>query len=572
MNEPISSPRPLVVGTRGSALARWQTEFVIAALEKIAPTREIEMRVITTSGDRDQRRPLADFGALGVFTSELENALRAGEIDIAVHSLKDIPTDPTDDLVLAALPERADARDVLVSRHGVGLMQLPSNPRVGTSSARRTAQLRALRPDVQIISLRGNVETRLEKAMSEEYDAIVLAAAGLVRLGHSSAITAYFSVDDMMPDPGQGALAVQIRADDADAYALVARLDHAPTRQAVSAERAFLRALGGGCRTPMAAFAEQRDEFLVLRGMVALSDGDKLMRGEKAGKPDHPEVLGIALAAQMRGHAGDRGLPVLASTNAPHRHSLHGKRIVITRAATQAKKLADQIRACGGEPVLFPTIALAQLDDFRELDAQLTHIERFDWVVFTSANGVWAVAERLHTLRLNFTVLANARIAAIGTGTAEALARQGVGVDFIPSQFLGAQIARELPAAPKTTVLLLRADLASDELAQGLTTRGIAVTDVDAYRTVKTAPTPLNWNSVDAVTFTSASTVKHCWELLDESARGELARCDIFCIGPVTAAAVQDVGLAVTATATTHTLEGLVAALNDYYEREIHAA
>src|SRR5436190_11489584 len=170
------SQRSLIVGTRASALARWQTAFVIAGLADIEPTCAFEARVITTRGDRDQTRPLADFGALGVFTTELENALRAGEIDLAVHSLKDLPPELADDLPLAAILERGDARDVLVSRHGVGLKQLPDEARVGTSSARRAAQLLALRPDIQIVPLRGNVDTRLKKAASEEYDAIVLAA------------------------------------------------------------------------------------------------------------------------------------------------------------------------------------------------------------------------------------------------------------------------------------------------------------------------------------------------------------------------------------------------------------
>lgn len=563
-----STDRPLVAGTRGSALARWQTEFVIAALQNIAPARRIELRVISTAGDRDKSTPLAELGALGVFTTELENALRKGEIDFAVHSLKDLPTDLADDLPLAAILERADARDVLVSRHGVGLSELETGARVGTSSARRAAQLLALRPDLTIVPLRGNVDTRLKKAASGEYDAVVLAAAGVLRLGRADAITAYLTIEQMLPDPGQGALAVQVRTEDDETCALIAQLDHAPTRRAVTAERAFLQALGGGCRMPMAAYAQLENNLLYVRGMVASTDGKQLVRRELRGAPENASALGIALAQEILKNGGAEILDIPLPTKA----TLHGKRIVITRAETQADEFAKKIRAHGGEPLFFPTIAFAPLDDFRELDANLKQLQSFDWVVFTSANGVRAVAERLRALGIPTTLLGSAHIAAIGTGTAGALAEENVRVDFIPTEFLGAQIARELPVGENERALLLRADLASDELADGLTARGVHVTDVDAYRTVLASPPPLDWNRADAVTFTSASTVKHCWQLLDAPARAELAVRDIFCIGPVTASAARELNLHVVAVASTHTLDGLLSAMLEFYERNSYAA
>ncbi len=295
--------RRIVVGTRGSTLAQWQTNYVIAALKRVAPDLEIVTQIIKTTGDKDQTRSLADLGGLGVFTKEIEHAMLSREIDLAVHSLKDLPTELASGLQIAAVPERADPRDCIVSRHGVGLNKLPHGACVGTSSARRTAQVLALRPDVRVIPLRGNVDTRLRKAQSEEYDAVVLAAAGLIRLGRVSEITEYLPLETFLPDPGQGALAVEIRADDADLTALVSRLDHAPTRVAVTAERAFLRALGGGCRMPVGAYAELRDGALHLHGLIASDDGTRAQHGELSGDAAEADALGAALAQRMEGNS-----------------------------------------------------------------------------------------------------------------------------------------------------------------------------------------------------------------------------------------------------------------------------
>lgn len=293
------STRPLLVGTRGSLLALWQTNHVITALKKIAPDLEIGTRILRTAGDREPNRPLDAFSARGVFTDAIENALRAREIDCAVHSLKDLPTQQNDDLVLAAILERADARDVIVSRHNLGLMQLPQNARVGTGSTRRTAQVLALRPDIQIVSLRGNVDTRLHKAQLKEYDAIVLAAAGMVRLGRTDEITEYLDLETFLPDPGQGALAVQIRADDSELAAFCAQTDHAPTRAATTAERAFLAAFGYGCSLPIAAYCETRGEELFLRGMIGTRDGQTILRGAGEGNIGDAATIGYALAQEL---------------------------------------------------------------------------------------------------------------------------------------------------------------------------------------------------------------------------------------------------------------------------------
>lgn len=564
LSSPVTRQRKLIIGTRGSALARWQAEFVMATLQKIAPELAIELHIIKTAGDKDQVRPLAAFGGLGVFTKEIEHALLTGEIDLAVHSLKDLPTTESDELTIAAIPEREDARDVIVSRHGIGLKQLPHGARIGTSSARRTAQVRAFRPDAEIIPLRGNVDTRLGKAASEAYDAIVIAAAGLLRLGRAGEIAEYLAVDDFLPDPGQGALAVQIRADDRELAVLLTALDHAPTRAAVTAERAFLQALGGGCRTPIGAYAELDAGGLRVRGMVAALDGSRIIHGEMRGDASEAEALGAGLAQQLLNEGAAEILNVVPVNRAlPLRH----KRIVITRAREQLPELADKIRAQGGEAIEFPTIEFAPLKDFHALDDVLARLSEFDWVVFTSANGVRAVVGRMNALGLSPAWLAATRVAAIGPGTARALEAVGVRVAFIPTKFLGEQIAQELPIEAGARALLLRADIASDVLAQGLRARGVMVEDADAYRTVMPPTRAIDLTQADALTFTSSSTVQNFLAMLDEAAHSVLQPLDLFCIGPVTAATARELGLRVTAVAAEHTLDGLVKAMTSYYER-----
>ena len=288
----------LIVGTRASALARWQTDWVIGRLRTAWPGLEWEVRCLTTAGDRVNDRPLSEIGGEGVFTGELERALRAGEIDFAVHSLKDMPVGASAGLVLAAIAERADARDVLVARDGWTLRTLPRGARVGTCSLRRTAQVLAARRDLTIAPLRGNVGTRIRKALEGEYDAVVLAAAGVLRLGHGEVISDYLPFAAMLPAPGQAALAVQCRAEDGETQARLAPLDDWATRAAVTAERAFLEALGGGGSAPIAAYAEveSRDDRpdIHLHGLVARPDGGRVVR--VAGSGADPIALGQSLA------------------------------------------------------------------------------------------------------------------------------------------------------------------------------------------------------------------------------------------------------------------------------------
>lgn len=268
----------LIFATRPSALARWQTQWVIQALKNIHRDLECEEKIITTQGDKILDRPLPEIGGRGLFTQELESELLSGAVHCAVHSLKDLPVENPDGLTIGCIPLRAEVRDALISKDGFALATLPSAAVIGTSSLRRAAQLLAVRPDLKIESLRGNVDTRLRKALDGQYAAIILAGAGVTRLGLDAHVTEWLPLDVMLPAPGQGALAVQCRRDDQTTHNLLAGLGDEVTRRAVTAERAFLSGLGGGCAVPVAAYASLKTETsktLTLTGLVISEDGTK---------------------------------------------------------------------------------------------------------------------------------------------------------------------------------------------------------------------------------------------------------------------------------------------------------
>ena len=307
----MSGAGTIVIGTRGSALARWQADHIAAELARVAPGVEITQQIIVTEGDRFQTGPVIERGGKGVWVKEIEAALLAGTIDLAVHSLKDVPAELAEGLVLAAIPPRADPRDVLISRDGHALRALPPGSRVGTSSLRRVCLLRAVRSDLKIELLRGNVDTRLRKVADGVVDAAVLAAAGLDRLGFGARITERLSIDDMLPAIGQGALAIETRAGDEGVRALCRRLADPAAEATVAAERALLRGLGAGCRTPVAGHATIEGEKLRLRGLVGRPDASEILRDEESGPSARAGEIGSRLAARLLARGAGRILAEL---------------------------------------------------------------------------------------------------------------------------------------------------------------------------------------------------------------------------------------------------------------------
>jgi hydroxymethylbilane synthase len=305
----------LIFATRPSALARWQTQWVISALQEKHFNLTCEEKVITTRGDKVLDKPLPEIGGKGLFTQELESELLSGKVHCAVHSLKDLPVENPPGLTVGCIPARAEVRDALISKDGYTLETLPPGSVVGTSSLRRAAQILSARPDLTTASLRGNVDTRLRKALDGQYDAIILAGAGLTRLGLEGHVTQWLSLDVMLPAPGQGALAVQCRVDDEETLSLLSALEDASTRAAVTAERQFLLGLGGGCAVPVAAYASvsgDQSPVISLMGLVASIDGKQTIKVAIEGAD--PLGLGKQLAQEAITQGADQILGLTAKS------------------------------------------------------------------------------------------------------------------------------------------------------------------------------------------------------------------------------------------------------------------
>jgi hydroxymethylbilane synthase len=287
---------PIRIGTRGSQLALWQATHVKDLITCAFPDTPVTITVIKTTGDRITDRPLAQVGGKGLFVKEIETALRNSDIDLAVHSMKDMPGDLPSGLTIGAIPCRENPFDVLISRQGLALADYPPGARVGTSSLRRASQLRHLRPDIQTLSIRGNLDTRLRKLAAGDFDAIVLAAAGLIRLGQADKITQYLDDDVMVPAVGQGALCIEIRKNDPAMNRIMETLDHGPTRTCVQGERAFLKEIEGSCHIPVACFGQILDNQVHLTAVVASEDGRHLVREQVISPMADVEARGGTLA------------------------------------------------------------------------------------------------------------------------------------------------------------------------------------------------------------------------------------------------------------------------------------
>lgn len=569
--------RRIRLGTRSSRLALWQAYMVAALLRGRGV--ECDIVPIETRGDDIPDRPLPEIGGDGVFTERIESSLRASEIDIAVHSLKDLPVEDPDELCVGAVLGREEVREVLISREGRGLAALPAGAVIGSSSTRRQAQLLSLRPDLVIRPIRGNVETRIRKVEAGEFDATVLAGAGVLRLGLAGKIAEWLEITDILPAPGQGAIAVQCRTADQATRRVLAEIDEPALHAETDAERGFLRALGGGCSAPVGAFAQVRGPRLHLHGRVSATDGSRSVDVENEGD-DHPALVAALAeralregAADLIASAGRRSASQPAAGD-----SLQGLRILVTRAREQAEDLCGKLAAAGAVPVAVPMIRIAPLDETSELDAAIEKLTSYRWLIFASANGVELFMKRLEEMRPEARWSPGApRVAAVGPGTMAALARYGVRVDFVPAIHTGIALAEGLlgnavDGLVGARVLMPRALGGREDAADLLRRHGVVVDDVPTYRTDPCAPTVEDLTSlhggVDAVLFTSSSAVS-AW--CDQAREGPLAeaarRAVIACIGPSTASTARNQGLHVDVEATAHTADGLVAALGRHFAR-----
>ena len=574
------------VGTRGSALALLQTRRVVDSLRAARPGLLWEIVEIATHGDQDADRPLPEIGGEGLFTRRIESALREGAIDAAVHSLKDLPVADPEGLVVGAVMGREEARDVLVARDSLTLATLPAGAVVGSSSTRRQGQLLARRPDLVVRPIRGNVETRIAKVLRGEFDGTILAGAGVLRLGLTDRITEWIPLDDFLPAPGQGAIAVQCRAGDTQTLALLGGIDEPSLRAATDAERLFLRLLGAGCSAPVGAFASRRDgsRGLHMKCRVSAPNGSKAIEVE--GEGEDPRLLAESLAARALAAGADAVLAAAGKKNAADLpagaesagavpSALRGKRVLVTRAREQAAGLCAELAERGAVPVFLPMIRIEPSGDQRQLDEAIRALSAFRWILFTSANAVELFCGRAAALGVP---VAGPRIAAVGPATSEALSLRGLSVDCTPAEHTAAALAEavcrlEPDGISGARILLPRAEGGREEAAALLRARGALVHDIVVYRT-RTAEVSLDdlarlSPGIDAILFTSGSTVRAWCEHarsfapLSEAARGAA----IACIGPSTREAAAERGLSVAVTPADHTARGLVAALERHFEQ-----
>ena len=526
-----------------------QARLSADALARRYPEHEFVLAPLTTHGDRHPSMRLTDSPREGVFVKELEQAVLDGRAELAVHSAKDLPTLATPGLILTAFLPRVDARDALIARTPSTLSELAPGSRIGTGSPRRAAQIAAIRPDLRSVEIRGNVDTRLRRLGDGAVDALILAVAGLERLGRLSEAHELLPFDVMLPAPGQGALVLQaIGGSEADR--LASETDHAPTRRAVEAERALLRRLGGGCLSALGAYALVEGDDLTLEAVVLDASGRTVIRARARGRDDAGVVDEVAGRLEAQGAASLLTRPG---------GSLAGLRIMVTRADRQASALADAMTALGADAVTCPVIAIEPI----AVDpAALHHLGRYDWLVLTSANGVDRLRELLRDARRDLP--AQLKVAAIGPETAARAQEAGMTPALVPQRFIAEDLADALADAmtPGARILLARAAGARDVLPEQLRARGAHVDVLETYRAVPPAGVGPRLAAclpgVDLITFTSSSTVRHFVEAMPGALSDEVR---IACIGPITAQTARDLGLRVDIIAQEYTTRGLVDAI-----------
>ncbi|MBX3728156.1 MAG: hydroxymethylbilane synthase [Candidatus Sumerlaeia bacterium] len=540
------------IGSRGSQLALTQSRTVAEALRRAHPGLETDITIIQTQGDRVLDASLAAIGGKGVFTREIEHALLDGRIDLAVHSLKDLPTAQPPGLALGATPPRVSWRDVLVAPRPLSLEQLEAGTVIGTSSLRRAAQLRARFPHLEVRDIRGNVPTRVRKMLDGQFAAIVLAEAGLSRLGLEPPYVCALDSAWMLPAPGQGALGLQIRAADERMATLLAALDDATTRACVTAERTLLDRLGGGCQVPLGALAERlEDGRLRLRGRVLAADASVVLECDLTGAFDAPEELGARAAEDLHARGAVELIacasrpPAAASDDQPTSEARE-RRVVVTRDEDADGPLSRELRACGLTPVCLPLVrtrVLANPSPF----AAIAGAAPFAWTLVTSAMAVEALRAAPEAAR---DCLRTTRWACVGAGTAEALRALGHEADLIGTagrEELLAALAQAWPAGERAgaRVLVLRGTLAPTRLADQTRAWGCDVVDLVVYETVLLAENAgllaqlLRGGACQAVAFCSPSAVDSFAACAGDLAHGVV----LGSIGATTSRQIEQAGL-----------------------------
>lgn len=554
----------LIIGSRGSKLAMTQSQHVADLLHDLIPQVEVRIEVFSTRGDEILDKPLAEIGGKGLFTEELEAAMLEGRIDMAVHSMKDLPTELRDGLCIGGVPPRETPYDAFVSGAYATLDALPQGATLGTSSLRRKAQVLARRPDLQVVDIRGNVETRIRKTTDGTVDGAILACAGITRLRREDEIRQVLPPAIMLPAVGQGALAIEARSDDDELLELLQRISDRDAWAEITAERALLAALEGGCQVPMGALARVSGDILTLSACVCSLDGVRVVRTEVQGPVSEARALGDEAAARLR-EAGANSLLH------QRRAILDGKTIVVTRTTEQAGGLADQLRKLGADVVEFPTIEIVPPAEYEHCGLY----ELYDWVVFTSVNGVQMFLKRLASEGFGVDALAGVRIAAVGSATEAAAAAAGLRISLVPPEYVAESMVEAIrivePNLEGKQFLLPRADIARSILPDELRKAGAHVTELVVYRTVKPQVEPSRIEALLArkpslVIFTSSSTALNFHDIVGDERLAILKRTAEFAsIGPITTKTAENFGMPIVIEPEQHDIPGLVAAIERYY-------
>lgn len=555
------------IGTRGSELALRQARSVARAISDLNEAPAVEEVIISTSGDRITDVPLSRVSGRSFFTKEIEEALLAGTIDVAVHSLKDLATLLPDGLVIGAITLRADSRDVLISREGHDLDDLPDGARVGTSSLRRRAFMARARPDVELVELRGNVPTRLKRLQEGEYDAIVVAAAGVMRLDLEEMITAWLPPDRFPSAPGQGAIAIQVRVDDEDTLRWIRPLDHVPTRLMVTAERSLLGRLGGGCQVPVGAFAVAEEGILELTAAISSPDGARVVEGRRRAPVEFATELGMELADELLQAGGREILEEVGSRSAER--PLIGKRVVVTRPNIPEDMLTTRLEGLGASVLHWPMFTIQDPEDPVPLRDALGNLDRYDWIVFSSARAVDSVFDFENLLPSRCPE--NLQVAAVGRATANVITARGWPVHLVPDTFSGESLIdlfRERGLPRGLRILFPASAIARETVPEGLRELGVKVDQVIAY---EIGPTTLDAEAcfadmegggIDAITFASPSAVNGLKDLFGSDRFDTLLKETVTAvIGATTAQALKQYGHTPDAVADPSTLEGLAGAV-----------
>lgn len=563
------------IGTRGSQLALYQANIVKEELEQKFPEFRFQTVVIKTKGDKILDVPLSKIGDKGLFTKELETAMFDNEIDMAVHSLKDLPTRFPEGVELGAVLKRGEVRDALISSSKRTLKELTPDDVIATSSLRRKAQLLRINKDFKIVEIRGNVNTRIRK-MEEGYCTVmVMAGAGLQRLGMENYIAELIDSDLVIPACSQGAIAIEIRENDPVIANIVAAINDADTLLATNAERAFLRTLEGGCQIPVGSYSRINGSNFEITGFISSINGEEFLREKAVGPIDQAVELSVQLAERLLSRGGREILESIRlddPLNPPKELPLHGKIFISTRAQETGDTLPDLLRARGATLLSLPMIEIKSAELKPEDKDKMNQLSRYDWLFFTSRNGVAHFFKQLIDLTGSSELPSTLKVAVVGTKTASELEYYGYSPAFTGKEHGSAELAAEFSKTNQPQnqkILLALGNLADDTLINQLSPDN-QVDRINVYETCQPQyvdPMVIKQISdglYDLILFTSPSTFNHFTSVVDTSLLGTLK---IGSIGTTTSKAILAAGYEPLMTAKMSNTEGLTEAILQYYKQ-----